>query len=58
MHLLDAVLDQTVLDRPRILVDIAVCLSVRNLLDHNHIVLIDCGHKIPAILPEILAHFF
>ena len=58
MHILDAVLDQTVLNRPRILVNVAVCLRVRNLLDNNHIVLIDCGHKIPAILPEILAHLF
>ena len=50
----DALLDKAVLDRPCILVDVAVRLIVRDLLDDDHIVLIDRGHKISAVLPEIL----
>ena len=38
LEFVDTVLDETVLDRPRILVDIAVCLIVRDLLDDDHIV--------------------
>ena len=57
MHVLDALLDKAVLDRPRVLVDVAVRLIVRDLLDDDHIILVHCSHKVPAVLAKILPDF-